>query len=281
MPTAFGFLGGDRRQLYAAAAARESGAEVYLCGLEQAETDLPMLPQEELFRRCETIVLPLPVTRDGRTAFAPFAAQPIVLDEALAEQCVGKRVVGGMTDRLPDCSPGWKKVSVQDYYAREELTTGNAFLTAEAALALAITETEGSLLGARCLVTGFGRIGKALCAMLRGIGARVDCCARRPEDLAMIKALGCGALHYADLTGAYSMVFNTVPAPVLGQRQLARLAPDTVLMELASAPGGIDLAAAEQLHLRVIAAPSLPGRVSPRAAGQLLWQTITNMMEEC
>lgn len=280
MPTAFGFLGGDRRQLYAALAAQSEGKEVCVCGLENEKTDLPALPIDNFLEHCGTVILPLPVTRDGKTLNAPMARQSIYCDDALARTCAHKRVFGGMTARLNECSPLWQQANVRDYYAREELTTGNAYLTAEAALALAINETEGSLLGERCLVTGFGRIGKALCGMLRGIGAQVDCCARRAEELAAIRAIGCGAVRYQDLAGAYSMVFNTVPAPVLGQRQLARLAPDTVLMELASAPGGIDSTAASRLNLRVISAPSLPGRVSPKAAGQLVWKTITNMMEE-
>lgn len=278
--TAFGFLGGDRRQLYAAKAAKAAGFPVYLCGFSQAETDWPDLPLPDFLTRCGAIVLPLPVTRDEKTLNAPFSGRKILLDDALAAALEGKRVFGGMTDRLRACAPGWKNVTVGDYYAREELIVGNAFLTAEGALAAAITETEGALCGSRCLVTGFGRIGKALCKMLSGLGARVDCCARKASDLAAIRALGCGALTYDRICDDYEVVFNTVPAQVLTAGVLQRLRPGTVLMELASPPGGIDLPAAQRMGLRVVSAQALPGRLSPRAAGELVWQTITNMMEE-
>lgn len=278
--TAFEFLGGDRRQLYAALAAQNAGREVFVCGFETVEHTLPALPIEEFFQHCGTVILPLPVSRDNKTLNAPLAAQPILFDDALAEKLSGKRLLGGMTDRLANIPPGWAGLAIEDYYKREELTAGNAVLTAEGALALMIMETDGTLCGSSCLVTGYGRIGKALCRMLVGLGARVTCCARRPEDLTMIRATGCTAVRYRELTGGYDYVFNTVPALVLGERELARFSPDTVLMELASAPGGIDLAAAKKLHLRVISAPSLPGRCSPKAAGELLWQTIQNMMEE-
>lgn len=279
---AFGVLGGDRRQIYFARSVAADGYPVFLSGFENSDElgDLPTLERQELFLRCNTIVLPLPATKDGATLNAPFAEQPIVLDDNFAASCVGKTVYGGMTDRLVQTSELWRRVPVYDYYAREELTVGNAFLTAEGALGLAISEYDGAVGGSRCLVTGFGRIGKALCLALKGLGAHVDCCARKPQDLAAIRALGCGALEYREVKTGYDLIFNTVPAPVINARLLALQRPDTLLIELASRPGGIDLPAAKRLNLRVIDAQSLPGRMSPRASGELIKEAIYNMMEE-
>lgn len=185
-----------------------------------------------------------------------------------------------MVGKLRETSPLWESIALEDYYQREELTLGNAFLTAEGAVALAIQQFPGSLGGSRCLVTGFGRIGKALCADLRGLGAQVDCCARKPWDLAAIRALGCGPVTYDAIPGPYDMIFNTVPAAVLGEEPLSRQGPDTLLLELASAPGGIDRQAAERFHLSVVDAPSLPGRFSPKASGELIAEAVLHMLEE-
>lgn len=279
---AFGVLGGDRRQVYFARSVAADGYPVFLCGLEQSReaAGLPVLEQQELLRRCDTIVLPLPVTRDGAFLNAPFAKQPIPLDDGLAAGCIGKAVYGGMMERLYQTSPLWGRVRSFDYYAREELTVGNAFLTAEGAVGVAISEYEGALNGSRCLVTGFGRIGKALCLALKGLGARVDCCARKAENLTMIRMIGCGALQYREVQGGYDLIFNTVPAPVLTAQLLSRQRPDTLLIELASQPGGIDLEAAKRLNLRVVGAQSVPGRMSPRTSGELIKEAIYNMMEE-
>ena len=279
---AFGVLGGDRRQIYFARSVAADGYPVFLCGLEKSDEagDLPALELQDLFLRCSTIVLPLPVTRDGAHLNAPFAEQPIPLDDDFAASCIGKSVYGGMMDRLYQTSAIWGRVRSYDYYTREELTVGNAFLTAEGALGLAISEYEGAVGGSRCLVTGFGRIGKALCLALKGLGAQVDCCARKAEDLTMIRALGCGALQYREVRSGYDLVFNTVPAPVINARLLSLQRRDTLLIELASQPGGIDLKAAKRLKLRVINAPSIPGRMSPRASGELIKEAIYNMMEE-
>lgn len=279
---AIGVLGGDRRQIYFARSVAADGYPVFLSGFEKSNEagDLPSVDQQELFLRCRTVVLPLPATKDGATLNAPFAREPIVLDDDFAASCIGKVVYGGMMDRLTQTSALWGRVSAYDYYAREELTVGNAFLTAEGAVGLAISEYEGAVGGSHCLVTGFGRIGKALCLALKGLGAHVDCCARKAADLSAIRALGCGALEYREVKAGYDLVFNTVPAPVLTARLLSLQRPDTLLIELASQPGGIDLPAAARLNLRVINAQSLPGRMSPRASGELIKETIYNMMEE-
>lgn len=54
---------------------------------------------------------------------------------------------------------------------------------------------------------------------------------------------------------------------------------DTLIIELASAPGGTDLKRAEELHLHVIDAPSLPGRVAPKTAAEYIKEAVYNILE--
>lgn len=278
----FGILGGDRRQLYLARSLKEDGFAVSVHGLELLEgaEEFPALSLEELGRRCQVILLPLPATRDGAFLNAPYGEAPLPLDDRLPRVLRGCCVLGGMVDRVRKTSPLWCDLSLEDYYHREELTLGNAFLTAEGALALAIEEFPGSLGGSRCLVAGFGRIGKALCLALRGVGAQVDCCARKPRDLTAIRALGCRPLEYAQARDRYDVIFNTVPALVVGEEILSHQGPDTLLLELASAPGGIHRQAAQRCGLRVVDAPSLPGRFSPKASGELIKEAVYHMLKE-
>lgn len=278
----FGIVGGDRRQLYLAKSLRQDGFSVFLHGFENLEEAgaFPSLSLEKLGEQCGVVLLPLPATRDGKTVNAPFAKKPISLDEGFVKAIRHCQVLGGMVGKVRDSSPLWKEVSLSDYYQREELTLGNAFLTAEGAVALAVEQYPGALGGSHCLVAGFGRIGKALCLALRGLGARVDCCARKPWDLAAIRALGCRPLEYREIEDRYDILFNTVPALVLGENALSRQSPDTLVLELASAPGGIDRQAAEKYGLRVVDAPSLPGRFSPKASGELIKEAVYHILRE-
>ena len=279
----FGVLGGDQRQVYLANSIAADGYPVLASCLEKAQglSGVGQASPDELARRCSVILLPLPATRDGKALNAPLSARQVALDDAFAGLLAGRQVLGGMLPKLLASSPCWEEVAPVDYYDREELLTGNAVLTAEGAIGSAIAAHPGALNGSRCLVTGFGRIGKALCLGLRGLGAHVDCAARKPWDFTAIQALGCGAVRYGEIGGGYDVIFNTVPAPVLDAPALSKQGSGTLLLELASAPGGIDLPAAERLGLRVLPEPSLPGRASPKAAGELIKETVYNILQGC
>lgn len=278
----FGIIGGDERQIYLARSMQADGHEVLISCLENARdtAGLRQTGLHSLAERCGTVILPLPATRDGRCLNTPLSNLEVPLDGEFARLFLDSRVFGGMLPKLTATSPLWRGIDCGDYYSREELVVGNAYLTAEGAIGLAIQEYAGGLGGSQCLVTGFGRIGKALCAMLKGIGAQVSCSARRASDLTAIRATGCRALGYNELARPFDIIFNTVPARVLEAPVLEEQRADTLIIELASAPGGIDLEAAGSLGLRVLAAPSLPGRMSPKASGELIKETVYNMLGE-
>ena len=73
---------------------------------------------------------------------------------------------------------------------------------------------------------------------------------------------------------------NTVPERVLGEAFLCCLPETALLLELASAPGGYDRNLAENLGLRCLAAPGLPGRSAPQSAAELLRREFRRAMKE-
>ena len=132
-------------------------------------------------------------------------------------------------------------------------------------------------------MTGYGRIGKVLSEMLKGLGANVTVSARKPADLAWIQLNGYQAVQtsqLADLPGNFDFVFNTIPSFIFTRKVLSKHHKDTLFIELASTPGGFDKEAVSKLGLKLIPALSLPGKVAPRAAGNIIKDTIYNIMEE-
>ncbi len=282
MINSFGVVGGDARMRYLASSIAADGYPVCAYGFENtgpirgvAETSL-----SELAAKSSVVLLPLPATRDGQTLFAPFAAEPIRLDDDFAALFRNRTVYGGMLQRLTATSAVWKEIEPEDYYRREELAIGNAIATAEGAIAAAVYEYSGTLNGAKCLVTGFGRIGKILTRLLHAMGAHVFVAARKKGDLMFARALGAEPLPYREITRRFDVIFNTVPARVIGAPVLAQQDGETLILELASAPGGVDRESAERLHIRVVEAPSLPGRVAPKTAAEYIKEAVYNMLEE-
>lgn len=280
----FGVIGGDKRQIALAESIAADGYTVYAYGFDNIEEikGVKKASLDDITLICDNIVLPLPVTQDGKHLNSPYHSKKILLDDDFARRMKNKLVFGGMMSRVYKTSDIWDEIDTYDYFTREELAVRNAGLTAEGCIEIVRKEYLGALGHSRCLVVGFGRIGKALAWMLRGIGADVTVSARKQADFAWIELYGYQPVHTDHLCerNQYDIIFNTVPALVFTRRLLSRISADTLLIDLASAPGGIDCEAAEKLGIKVVKALSLPGKVAPKAAGEVIKNTIYNMMEE-
>ncbi len=159
----------------------------------------------------------------------------------------------------------------------------NALPTAEGALQLAMESTDRTILGSRCLVIGYGRIGRLLADRLLALGAEVTVSARKYGDLAWIDAWGCRSVRtnaLAEQLDRFDVIFNTAPALILDGARLRETREDCVIIELASAPGGVDLEEARRLGRQVIQAPGLPGKVAPRSAAAAVRDSIYHILEE-
>lgn len=166
-------------------------------------------------------------------------------------------------------SPPWDPSA--RYARREEYQIAIARLTAEGAIALLRPET--GLSGAHILLLGYGRIARLLARELQKAGALVTAAARSGEQRAWAEAEGIEALPLDALSGAldrFDVIIGTIPAPVLTEPLLAIVRKDALLLELASAPGGIDAAAAHERGLRYIRAPGLPAKYAPERAAVIL-----------
>ena len=82
------------------------------------------------------------------------------------------------------------------------------------------------------------------------------------------------------LAPAFDTVVNTIPAPVLGDGVLARLRSGSLIVDLASKPGGTDFAAAVRRGHRAIHALSLPAACAPETAGEAVARTVQTMLQE-
>jgi len=155
------------------------------------------------------------------------------------------------------------------YFSDETHELKNALLTAEAALALIITETPSAVHQSDFLIIGYGRIGKFTANYIRALGGNVTVYARKSEVRAAAECCGCKSVSDLDDLSGYSAVVNTAPAFLLSAEKLEKLSADCLLLELASRQC-YDAAYAERAELRAIWARGLPGRFSPVTAGRLI-----------
>ena len=277
MKRRFGVIGGDRRQAELARLLAADGHEVRTHGLDRWKA--VGTSSLEQAAGAEIIVLPLPLCRgDG---VLNCAEAPLPTAELFRRLRPEQTVLAGQVKPAQKREAADAGIRLEDYFLQEALTVANAAATAEGAVQIAMEHLERTLLGMDCLVLGFGRIGKLLSFRLHGLGARVTAAARKPADLAWIRAYGWEALEVGALEtcalARFGAVFNTVPSPVLGASLLEQLSGDCLCVELASVPG-IDLAAAERLGRQSVWGQSLPGRLSPRTAAEAIRDAVYHLV---
>lgn len=273
MAKTIGILGGDTRMRFLSQMLAQDGYEV--CTWELPEGIHPAALCDAV--KAEIIILPVPLSKEGllngthlplRELWKLLQPQQQIYAGAIREE-----------DRQE--AEQWG-LSLTDFFSREELTVRNAVPTAEGAIETAMHQLPVTLHGTRCLVVGFGRIGKLLAHDLQAIGAQVTVSARKLSDLAWIDAFGYAGLHTNRLTGklaGFRVIFNTVPQQVFDETLLREVAPDCLLIELASA-SGFDRKAVETLRLSYIKAGGLPGKAAPETAASAIKKTLCKLMEE-
>ena len=287
------FVGGDARMIYAARALSARGFDARFAArdakkarlmlAEQGFAEIGALSLDKAIASLGSdgaLVLPLPVTRDGVNVADALFGETTAFTELFASLSPGTRVFCGAAATAVRDAARDARIDLVDCADGEAFLTANAALTAEGAIAELIRLSPRSLMRSRAVVFGYGRCASQLSRRLLALGSRVTVVARSEERRALAEADGAAALSPPDAAKACAVAdfaINTVPAPVIGAREAAALAGNgAFLLELASRSGLTPDAAG---LVRVIAAPGLPGRFSPRAAGELIADAVAAILE--
>ncbi len=271
----FSIIGGDERMVYLNNMLKNAGHTVRMCGFEKHKDHIPCVSVGDAVFSANCIVLPVPTSKDGKTVYTPLSTDEILL----------KDIVSAADRKTVFFTAGTRIGAAYeyDYLSREEFSLLNALPTAEGAIKCAIENTNHTLWGSRCLVIGFGRIGKILCKNLSAFGATVATTYRRAETKALIDAESyecIDAKNLGDTLNSYDIIFNTVPSVMLGEYELSKVKGDALIIELASAPFGVCAAAAEKQGIRLITASGLPAKTAPVTAAKIIFMTINNILKE-
>ena len=154
----------------------------------------------------------------------------------------------------------------------------NAYITAEATVAEILKYSDYSIRGQKIIVSGYGRCGREIANILGALGAKVTVLARSVEARRLARVEGHEAVAFSygpeEAYGARTIV-NTVPATVIREPMIREMHSDAVIIDIASRPGGTDIAAAEAYGIKVVAALGLPGIYTTKSSARILADAIT------
>lgn len=282
------FLGGDQRQLRVITGFAHMGCSINLLGFEKATfpSDIRInhtSSPKECVHDAHVIILPLPYNSDDNVLNCPFSEKSFYITDIVSNITEKQILFAGRADSKLNALAKLYNVQLTDYANREELAVLNSIPTVEGAIEIAMSKTPYTLHGSRSMVLGYGRIGKLLARSLDALGSDVAVAARKHSDIAWIKAAGYTPVHFKNLEehiGNCDIIFNTVPVKILNYKILSLISDTALIIDLASKPGGVDFESASSLRRNVIHALSLPGKVAPDTAGDIIMDTICNILEE-
>ena len=268
-------IGGDSRQLYMADHLEERGFNIAVYGLpERARKCVTEL--KSAVEAADAVILPLPVTRDGRYVFSIVPVKE-TFDEMAAMFHKDQPIFAGMLSHSMRARLEKRCDEVYDYFEREDVTVMNSVPTAQGILKTMLENIEYTVHSSKCAVFGYGRIGKVTADVLSAVGADVTVCVRRPSAIALAAVNGLGGCLISDFyksADRYDIIINTVPAQVIDVR------PDCLIIDVASAPYGTDFAAAHELGINALQCSSLPGKTAPKTAGRIIADGVINILKE-
>ena len=279
--TVFLCAGGDARQIYMSKYLAKYGL-VYTYGIDCYGDKIINLDDISMMTE-KADILVLPLMKTGDLEFFSDNGK-IIKCEQLIPHLKNKAIITGgrlSTNQIEYFSA--LGFDVTDYFKREELVIKNCIPTAEGALQLAMQEMASTIYGSRVLVIGYGRVGKACAKLFNAAGAETVCTARRLSSLAEAENNDISAFHTDELFGhidSFDLIINTVPAMILDKSLLSAVAKDTLIIDLASMPGGVDFEAASKMNKKVLHALSLPGKVAPVTSGEIIAQAVKNILTE-
>lgn len=270
-------LGGDLRQETVKKLLEKENFDVTALGLSEGEIPLDKL------KKADILIFPVPTSSDGVTLNAPISKTKTALLDIIGKIDKNCLVLGA---KMPEKAAKMLKdrgIRYIDYFNREELIIKNAIPTAEGVLEIALSEMPITIFGSRVLVIGYGRVGKVIAEKFSFLGSDVTVSARKCEDFAWIEEKGLKSVHTEALPkvlSEFDLVINTVPARVLEGEALKNVRNDTLILDVASKPGGVDFETAKKLKKNVIWALSLPGKTAPITSGKIIKETIMNIFSE-
>ncbi|RAK23422.1 dipicolinate synthase subunit A [Anoxybacillus vitaminiphilus] len=279
-------IGGDARQLEVIRKLTELDAKLSLIGFDQLDhgfTGAAKVQIDEVdFSELDAIILPVPGTNLEGQVDTVFSNEKVFLtEEMLLKTPKHCTIYSGISNSyLEKLMKAANRKHVQ-LFERDDVAIYNSIPTVEGTLMIVIQHTDFTIHGSRVAVLGLGRVGMSVARAFAALGANVKVGARRSEHIARITEMGLYPFHLNDLekeAADIDICINTIPHMVVTASVISKMPAHTLIVDLASKPGGTDFRYAEKRGVKALLAPGLPGIVAPKTAGQIVANVLAQLL---
>lgn len=282
-------IGGDQRQIQVMRQLAHRSAIVHAVGFESVNdpflsgvihTSLNHVP----FHLLDAIILPVQGTDDSGIIKSVYAQSTFRLTAGMLERTPSHCVIfsGIVTSYLHVLSQkiGRKLIPIFQF---DDVAIRNSIPTAEGVLMKAIQETDITLHSAHVVILGFGRIGLTIVRLFSAIHAKVEVGVKNSAQAARAEEMGLEFFDTAAIkehVGSIDICINTVPHLILTADVLEKMSKCTLIIDVASNPGGTDFDFAKKIGIRALHLLGLPGKTAPKTAGQIIANKLIELLEQ-
>ena len=288
----YAVIGGDMRQVYLTEELAQDSNRICFYALfntpdkqNYPETSLvsEALSLEDACATADCIICPIPFLRNGSFLNQSAFTENLHVSEICANLKSGQTFFAGCIPESFKLKAAETGVQVFDLMQNTPLSFFNSFATAEGAICEAVKLSPINLHQSRCAVLGYGKCGRTICNYLRGMFARVYAFSNEEKELAeaaLISEKTGTLIDFGTLAGEFDFIFNTIPAQVITSEILKTMKHSVTIIDIASAPGGVDFTAAAELGIRAALCPGLPGKYAPSSSAKAVKRTIQKILME-
>lgn len=236
----------------------------------------------KLLKKADALLLPVHGVDDNGHVHLHYANEKIALSKEMISQTPSHcTIYSGTTNSYLTSLCEKMNRNLVVLFDRDDIAIANSIPTAEATLQIAMDETKDTIHDTNVLVTGFGRIGMTIARLFHQVGANVTVAARKTEDFARIHEMRLNPVHMEELHSVaqqMNICINTVPRRVLTEEIIFQMNKQSLIIDLASSPGGTDFNAAKTRNIKAIHALGLPGKYAPNTAGNIIAQALETLL---
>lgn len=279
-------LGGDSRYLYLLTDLAKKNANLTVIGFDEYTFLYPQINHKQIekidFSIYDAIILPITGTNSIGEIVPTFSKQKIYVTadqlKNTKEHCI---IFTGIANQFLKQVTERTNRKLISLLSRDDIAILNSIPTAEATLKLAIEHTDYMIHNSNVFILGFGRVGFTTARLFHNVGAHVTVVARNESDFARIKEMKMTPLHLNELQNNLNdihIVINTIPHLILTREIVREMNKDSLIIDLASTPGGTNFSAAKDYGVQALHALGLPGKTAPKTAGKILSETIIKLL---
>lgn len=237
---------------------------------------------ESLLKSSDAIIFPLPITdKEGNISSASDIKHKIGdITKLMSKDTFA---FGGMINEKTKKLFSENSIRCFDYFQRDEVAIKNVIPTVQGILKILFNNIDYTLFGSKCAIFGYGRVGKISAEALASLGAEVTVFARKASDIALAEAKRLNAIRICEkdsIINRFQIIINTVPSLIIDKNSLSKVNGNVLIIDIASAPYGVDFDEAKRLGIKALLCPSLPGKTAPVTAGRILAEGVLNIMKE-